>query len=72
MCPQTRFAAAYRDELQAWITAAGEPTGPSAWDGYAAAVVAAAAVGALRSGAAVDVALAERPGLYAERDLIAG
>jgi myo-inositol 2-dehydrogenase/D-chiro-inositol 1-dehydrogenase len=71
---QTRFAAAYLDELQTWVTAVGqgEPTGPSAWDGYAAAVVSAAAVDALRSGAAVDVELEERPGLYAERDLIAG
>jgi myo-inositol 2-dehydrogenase/D-chiro-inositol 1-dehydrogenase len=52
-----RFADAYRAELRAWVAgvlAAGEPDGPdgpSAWDGYAANVVADAAVAALRSGA---------------------
>jgi myo-inositol 2-dehydrogenase/D-chiro-inositol 1-dehydrogenase len=37
-----RFADAYEAELRAWLeaTAVGGCTGPSAWDGYAAAVVA--------------------------------
>src|SRR4051794_16930699 len=57
----TRFATAYLHELQAWVSAlaaGGEPAGPRAYDGYAAAVVADAAVESLRSGAPVDVALA--------------
>jgi len=42
----------------------GHATGPSAWDGYAAAAVSEATVEALRSGRPVDVALDTRPGLY--------
>jgi myo-inositol 2-dehydrogenase / D-chiro-inositol 1-dehydrogenase len=70
----TRFAPAYQEELQRWVDAVsqGEPAGPTAWDGYAAAAVSEAAVAALREGRTVDVQLTERPGLYADRDLIAG
>ena len=42
-----RFATAYQHELQAWVD--GTP-GPSAWDGYAAAAVAEAAVQSLETG----------------------
>ena len=40
------------------------PLGPSAWDGYAAAVVSDAAVAALRTGSRAEVTLVERPALY--------
>lgn len=62
-----RFLAAYDVELQEWIDAVGRggaPAGPSAWDGYAAAVVSDAAVAALRTGERVTVTLTERPALY--------
>jgi myo-inositol 2-dehydrogenase / D-chiro-inositol 1-dehydrogenase len=65
---QERFALAYVRELQSWsaaITAGERPTGPSAWDGYAATVVAEACVASLRSGAAADVRLEAKPALYA-------
>jgi myo-inositol 2-dehydrogenase/D-chiro-inositol 1-dehydrogenase len=62
-----RFMDAYDVEIAAWMraAAAGGATGPSAWDGYAAAVVCDAALEAARSGEAVAVRLAERPGIYA-------
>jgi myo-inositol 2-dehydrogenase/D-chiro-inositol 1-dehydrogenase len=62
-----RFAAAYVAELRAWVNAAadGRATGPSAWDGHAAAVVSQACVQSLRSGRPADVRLEERPGIYA-------
>ncbi|MEV5398525.1 Gfo/Idh/MocA family oxidoreductase [Streptomyces cellulosae] len=61
-----RFAQAYDDEVQAWVDATrrGEVTGPSTWDGYAAAAVCEAGVRALETGRRVEVALAERPLLY--------
>ncbi|MGW2420506.1 Gfo/Idh/MocA family protein [Streptomyces sp. NPDC001709] len=61
-----RFADAYDREVQAWVDATrrGEVTGPSAWDGYAASVVAEAGVRALETGGRVAVALAPRPDLY--------
>jgi myo-inositol 2-dehydrogenase / D-chiro-inositol 1-dehydrogenase len=64
---RVRFVDAYDTEFRAWIAdvAAGrEPGGPTAWDGYAATVVAGAAVSALDSGGWVKVALRERPALY--------
>ena len=61
-----RFIRAYDAELQDWLTAvaAGTSTGPSSWDGYAAAVVADGAVAALRTGQRIAVALPERPDFY--------
>jgi myo-inositol 2-dehydrogenase/D-chiro-inositol 1-dehydrogenase len=61
-----RFIRAYDVEFQEWIdnVAVGTTSGPSAWDGYAAATVADAAVEALRSGAKTTVKLADRPPLY--------
>jgi myo-inositol 2-dehydrogenase/D-chiro-inositol 1-dehydrogenase len=62
-----RFIRAYDVELQEWVdaVAAGRgATGPSSWDGYAAAVVSDAAVEALRSGTKVPVALCDKPDLY--------
>ena len=62
-----RFADAYRLELQDWVDALadGGPTGPSAWDGYAASAVADACLASLADGRPVDVRLAERMPLYA-------
>jgi myo-inositol 2-dehydrogenase / D-chiro-inositol 1-dehydrogenase len=62
-----RFIRAYDVELQEWVDAIAEgrgPLGPSAWDGYAAAVVSDAGVQALHSGERVVVALVEQPKLY--------
>ena len=62
-----RFVRAYDVEFQEWIDSlagGGQPVGPSAWDGYAAAVVSDAGVEALRSGDRVEVRLAEKPKLY--------
>ncbi|MFF9112640.1 Gfo/Idh/MocA family protein [Streptomyces sp. NPDC014805] len=61
-----RFADAYDREVQAWVdaTRAGRVTGPGAWDGYAASVVAEAGVRSLEDGGRVAVGLAPRPALY--------
>lgn len=61
-----RFADAYRIELQAWIDSqlGGLSSGATAWDGYAATAIATAGLESLKSGAPVDVTLAERPALY--------
>ncbi|MEV4742024.1 Gfo/Idh/MocA family oxidoreductase [Streptomyces sp. NPDC049555] len=64
----TRFRAAYDREVQEWVDATrrGTCTGPSSWDGYAAAAVCEAAVRAQERGERVEVALAKRPALYDE------
>ncbi|KUJ69241.1 inositol 2-dehydrogenase [Streptomyces albus subsp. albus] len=61
-----RFREAYDRQVQAWVDATrrGEVTGPSAWDGYAAAAVCEAGVRAQATGERVAVELAERPALY--------
>ncbi|WP_367319395.1 Gfo/Idh/MocA family protein [Streptomyces sp. HUAS ZL42] len=61
-----RFADAYDRELQAWVDATrrDEVTGPSTWDGYAAAAVCEAGVRSLEEGGRVEVELVERPALY--------
>ena len=61
-----RFIDAYDVELQGFINdvAAGKLTGPSAWDGYAAAVTADACVAAQLSGEIVPVTLPARPAFY--------
>jgi myo-inositol 2-dehydrogenase/D-chiro-inositol 1-dehydrogenase len=64
-----RFIRAYDIEFQEWIDSiagGGQPVGPSAWDGYAAAVVSDAAVAALHSGDRTAVTLADQPKLYQE------
>lgn len=65
---QQRFASAYVGELQGWVAsvASGLPAGASAWDGYAAAVVCAAAVESLTAGGPRDIRLEARPALYAD------
>lgn len=63
-----RFVASYDVELQDFIKAAaqGTATGPSSWDGYAAAVTSDACVKAQESaGQAVAIELPARPALYA-------
>ena len=62
-----RFIRAYDVEFQEWIDSiatGGEPVGPSAWDGYAAAVVSDAAVEALHTGDRIPVTLVDKPKLY--------
>jgi myo-inositol 2-dehydrogenase/D-chiro-inositol 1-dehydrogenase len=63
-----RFAEAYRRELQSWIDGlrfAKASSGASAWDGYAATVVAETATRALGSGTREEVRLTPRPAFYA-------
>ena len=59
-----RFIRAYDVEFQEWIdaVAAGRSTGPSSWDGYAAAVVTDACVEAFRTGQRTAVSLPEQAG----------
>ena len=61
-----RFIDAYDVELQAFINnvLADELTGPSAWDGYAAAVAADACVAAQKSGDIVPITMPPRPAFY--------
>ena len=66
----TPFLDTYRIEMRDFLASveAGTARGPSAWDGYAAqAVVDAAAASARAGGAAVPVALPDKPALYEER-----
>ncbi|WP_277976254.1 Gfo/Idh/MocA family oxidoreductase [Pantoea endophytica] len=61
-----RFIDAYDVELQDFINnvLSGEMTGPSAWDGYAAAVAADACVAAQKSGDIVPVTMPAKPAFY--------
>ncbi|GAA1677146.1 Gfo/Idh/MocA family oxidoreductase [Fodinicola feengrottensis] len=61
-----RFAPAYRAQLRDWLVAvrSGRQDGPSAWDGYATAVVADACIASQSSGGPVPVDLPTRPALY--------
>jgi myo-inositol 2-dehydrogenase / D-chiro-inositol 1-dehydrogenase len=61
-----RFIEAYDQEFREWIVAASEgtATGPSTWDGYAATLVADAALRAVASGAVEPINMIEKPGLY--------
>lgn len=66
-----RFAEAYRRELQDWIDGVrtdDAARGASAWDGYAATVVAQACVTALATGRSQPVILETRPKLYDRTD----
>ena len=60
------FADAYRVQDQAWVASipAGEATGPSTWDGFAAQVIVDAIMTSLLERRTIDVSLAERPPLY--------
>ena len=61
-----RFIGSYDVELQEWIhsVASGKISGPSSWDGYAAAVTADACVEAQKTGKIVEIKLGSRPVLY--------
>jgi myo-inositol 2-dehydrogenase/D-chiro-inositol 1-dehydrogenase len=63
-----RFVRAYDVELQEWLDAvrAGTSTGPSAWDGYAAAVVGDTCLEALKTDSRTAVSLRERPDFYSK------
>jgi myo-inositol 2-dehydrogenase/D-chiro-inositol 1-dehydrogenase len=64
-----RFVRAYDVELQAWVDALAAglgATGPSSWDGYAAAVASDAALAALRTGDTVEFQLGPAPALYTD------
>jgi myo-inositol 2-dehydrogenase/D-chiro-inositol 1-dehydrogenase len=64
-----RFVRAYDVELQEWVeaVAAGESSGPSAWDGYAAAAVVESCLEALQRGQRLTVQLEAPPELYRVR-----
>ena len=61
-----RFISAYDVEFQEWVDGVrdGWTSGPSSWDGYAAAVVSDAAVESIKTGARTTVQMAEKPALY--------
>lgn len=61
-----RFIEAYDIELTEWVkaVAAGAPTGPSAWDGYAACVAADALNRSRGTGTFLPVEMIEKPALY--------
>jgi myo-inositol 2-dehydrogenase / D-chiro-inositol 1-dehydrogenase len=62
-----RFAVAFDTEFRSWldaVSAGTEPTGPSAWDGYAAAVCTDAGLAALHTGTRVPITGRARPQLY--------
>ncbi|MDX3380679.1 Gfo/Idh/MocA family oxidoreductase [Streptomyces niveiscabiei] len=62
-----RFRDAFDTEFREWVAEIGAgsaPTGPSAWDGYAATVITSATVQALESGLVVTTDLKPRPAFY--------
>lgn len=63
---RVRFAEAYDQEFREWIVAAGQgtATGPSTWDGYAATLVADAALRAVESGRLETIEMCDKPALY--------
>jgi myo-inositol 2-dehydrogenase/D-chiro-inositol 1-dehydrogenase len=65
---QERFGRTFDAEFEDWLksVAAGTPAGPSAWDGYAAAVATEACLEALRTGQRTEVSVPERPDFYAK------
>ncbi|CAM3550786.1 MULTISPECIES: Gfo/Idh/MocA family protein [Saccharibacillus] len=66
-----RFIEAYDREIQDFIDSVkrGDVQGPTAWDGYVAAVTADACVKAQESGQWEDISLDEKPDLYESRTL---
>ena len=68
-----RFDGAFTTELQAWIRSveAGQTSGPSSWDGYAAAVVCDAGVKALTEDAGVvAITMIAKPAFYANEKAV--
>lgn len=64
-----RFAEAYRLQNAAWLKSieTGMSAGASAWDGYAATLIAEAGVRSLNMSAPVSVSLVAKPKLYGDR-----
>lgn len=62
----TRFARAYDDEIQSWVSAArlGKIGGPSAWDGYMSVAVVDAGLKAMASGERTAATYVPKPDLY--------
>jgi myo-inositol 2-dehydrogenase / D-chiro-inositol 1-dehydrogenase len=69
-----RFIDAYDAELQDWInsTIKGEVNGPTAWDGYAAAVASDACLKAKKTGEIVSISMPERPTFYTKNLSLVG
>jgi len=65
-----RFIRAYDTELQDWLKAVakGTSTGPTSWDGYAAAAVTDSCLRALGSGQRTTVRMPDRPDFYAKAE----
>lgn len=64
---RTRFVPAYRAEVEEWLAGAAagcDPSGPSAWDGYATLAVCEAAVRSIEVSAPVAVERMSRPAFY--------
>ncbi|WP_199432289.1 Gfo/Idh/MocA family protein [Qaidamihabitans albus] len=63
---QRRFGAAFDLEFVEWAASVreGKPAGPSAWDGYAAAVICDTTVEALHTGRPAEVRMKDRPTFY--------
>lgn len=61
-----RFATAYRLQLLEWIKSIhkGKPVGASAWDGYAAALIAEAGLQSLAESRPATLAMEKRPDFY--------
>ncbi|OBY28529.1 Gfo/Idh/MocA family oxidoreductase [Leisingera sp. JC1] len=61
-----RFTEAYDQEFREWLLAAGQggATGPSTWDGYAATLVADAALRAVKSGGRETIQMIGKPEIY--------
>jgi myo-inositol 2-dehydrogenase/D-chiro-inositol 1-dehydrogenase len=61
-----RFAEAYRLQNSAWLKSieTGKPVGASAWDGYAATLIAQAGVHSLERAALVKISPVAKPALY--------
>ncbi len=61
-----RFAEAYRLQNSAWLKSieTGVPVGASAWDGYAATLIAEAGVKSLETSAPVQVSPVPKPSFY--------
>lgn len=63
-----RFERAYIIEAKAWVNSLqrGMPTGPSAWDGFVATVVADACIESAKSGKVAKIDIPQVPAIYAK------
>jgi myo-inositol 2-dehydrogenase/D-chiro-inositol 1-dehydrogenase len=63
---RTRFADAYREQLQAWVraVATGGACGASAWDGYVVSLAAQACLQAAEEHRTITMSTADKPRLY--------